>query len=314
MTAAATLRNPIGAHVPVAGRGLAGTGLAYAEQVGAEAVQVFVANPRGWATPAGNPAQDEAFREACAQRGIPAYVHAPYLINFGSGSAVTRDRSAESLRHSLLRAHAIGALGVVVHTGSALCDGGRTGALAQVGADVLPLLAELDELGPTAPWLLLEPTAGQGSSLCARMADLAAYGEALEHHPKVGVCLDTCHAFAAGHDLAEPGGVAAMLDELVAAVGPGRLRLIHANDSKDVAGARKDRHENIGAGHIGSGPFGELLAHPATAGVPLIIETPDGRHDPARVEGARHAADIARLKGLRAPAADLRAGARPAAG
>ncbi|MER8185175.1 deoxyribonuclease IV [Kitasatospora sp. NPDC094015] len=321
MTAAAAPRNPIGAHVPVAGRGLAGTGLAYAERVGAEAVQVFVANPRGWATPAGNPAQDEAFREECARRGIPAYVHAPYLINFGSGSASTRERSVQSLRHSLLRAHAIGALGVVVHTGSALCDGGRAGALAQVRADLLPLLAELDDLGPDAPWLLLEPTAGQGSSLCARMGDLAAYGEALGHHPKLGVCLDTCHAFAAGHDLAAPGGVAAMLDELVAAVGPGRLRLIHANDSKDVAGARKDRHENIGAGHIGAGPFGELLAHPATAGVPLIIETPDGRHDPDRVEGARHAADIARLKGLRTPlpgprtpAADLAAAARGAAG
>ncbi|WP_371501992.1 deoxyribonuclease IV [Kitasatospora sp. NBC_00374] len=301
MTTAAAHRNPVGAHVPVAGRGLVGTGLAYAEKVGAEAVQVFVANPRGWATPAGNPAQDEAFRAACAERGVPAYVHAPYLINFGSGLAATREQSVGSLRHSLLRGHAIGALGVVVHTGSALCADGRTGALAQLRADVLPLLDELDGLGPDAPWLLLEPTAGQGSSLCSRMGDLAEYVEALEHHPRVGVCLDTCHAFAAGHDLAEPGGVAAMLDELVAAAGPGRLRLIHANDSKDVAGARKDRHENIGAGHIGAEPFRELMAHPATAGVPLIIETPDGRHDPDRVEGVRHAADIARLKDLRAP-------------
>lgn len=299
MSSAAVPRNPIGAHVPVAGRGLAGTGLAYAAKVGAEAVQVFVANPRGWATPAGNPAQDEAFRAACAEQGVPAYVHAPYLINFGSGSAATRERSAESLRHSLLRAHAIGALGVVVHTGSALCEGGRPAALAQVRADVLPLLDELDRRGEDVPWLLLEPTAGQGSSLCSRMADLAPYLEALEHHPRVGVCLDTCHAFAAGHDLAEPGGVAAMLDELVAAAGPGRLRLIHANDSMDVVGARKDRHQNIGAGHIGAEAFRVLMAHPATAGVPLVIETPDGRHDPDRVEGVRHAADIARLKELR---------------
>jgi len=294
-------RNPIGAHVPVAARGLAGTGLPYAAKVGAEAVQVFVANPRGWATPAGSPAQDEAFRTACADLGIPAYVHAPYLINFGSDSAATRERSAESLRHSLHRAHAIGALGVVVHTGSALC-GDRAEALAQVRAYVLPLLDELDAYGDDAPWLLLEPTAGQGSSLCARMPDLAAYAAALDHHPRLGVCLDTCHAFAAGHDLAAPGGVAAMLDELTEAVGPGRLRLIHANDSKDVTGARKDRHENIGAGHIGAGPFGEVLAHPATAGVPLIIETPDGRHDPDRVEGALHAKDIALLKRLRAQA------------
>jgi deoxyribonuclease-4 len=294
-------RNPVGAHVPVAGRGLAGTGLAYARQVGAETVQVFVANPRGWATPAGNPAQDDAFRTACAEAGIPAYVHAPYLINFGSASAATRERSAESLRHSLHRAHAIGALGVVVHTGSALC-GPPAAALAHVRRSVLPLLDELDAFGDTAPALLLEPTAGQGSSLCARMADLGPYLDALDRHPAVGVCLDTCHAFAAGHDLTAPGGVAAMLDELTDAVGPGRLRLIHANDSEDAVGARKDRHANIGAGMIGAPAFGELLAHPATAGVPLVVETPDGRHDPDRVEGARHARDIARLKELRAAA------------
>ncbi|WP_354638456.1 deoxyribonuclease IV [Kitasatospora camelliae] len=300
-------RNPIGAHVPVAGRGLVGTGLAYADRVGAETVQVFVANPRGWATPAGRPDQDEAFRIACAERGIPAYVHAPYLINFGSDSPATRERSVASLRHSLLRGHAIGALGVVVHTGAALCGGGREAALAQVREDVLPLLDELDALGGDAPWLLLEPTAGQGSSLCSRMEDLAGYAEALDRHPRVGVCLDTCHAFAAGHDLAAPGGVTAMLDALTAAVGPGRLRLVHANDSMDVAGAHKDRHENIGAGHIGADPFRELLAHPATAGVPFVIETPDGRHDPDRVEGARHARDIELLKRLREPAPAARA-------
>ncbi|MFD8596808.1 deoxyribonuclease IV [Kitasatospora sp. NPDC059646] len=296
------LRNPIGAHVPVAGRGLAGTGLAYAAKVGAEAVQVFVANPRGWATPAGNPAHDLAFRTACAEQGIPAYVHAPYLINFGSDSPATRERSVESLTHSLHRSAAIGALGTVVHTGSALC-GTRQDALAQVRAQVLPILDGLDRYGDDAPWLLLEPTAGQGSSLCARMEDLAAYLEALDHHPRVGVCLDTCHAFAAGHDLAAPGGVDELFDELHRAVGPDRLRLIHANDSQDVAGARKDRHENIGAGHIGAPAFQALLAHPATAGVPLIIETPDGRHDPDRVEGVRQAADIALLKQLRRPTA-----------
>ncbi|WP_344343566.1 deoxyribonuclease IV, partial [Kitasatospora putterlickiae] len=278
-----TERNPIGAHVPVAARGLAGTGLAYARRVGAQTVQVFVANPRGWATPAGNPAQDEEFRTACAEQAIPAYVHAPYLINFGSDTPATRERSAASLRHSLLRGHAIGALGVVLHTGSAVGaapDGGsrRAEAMAQVRADVRPLLDELDALGDDAPWLLLEPTAGQGRSLCSRMEDLAGYLDALDGHPRVGVCLDTCHAFAAGHDLAAPGGVRETLDALVAAAGPGRLRLIHANDSEDAVGARKDRHANIGDGLIGAEPFRELFEHPATAGVPLIVETPDRKH------------------------------------
>ncbi|WP_406111142.1 deoxyribonuclease IV [Kitasatospora purpeofusca] len=299
------LRNPIGAHVPVAGRGLAGTGLAYAGRVGAETVQVFVANPRGWATPTGSPAQDAEFRAACAERAVPAYVHAPYLINFGSDNPVTRERSADSLRHSLRRGHAIGALGVVLHTGSAVgsAPGGgsrRAEAMAQVREDVRRLLDELDALGEDAPWLLLEPTAGQGSSLCARMEDLAGYVEALDGHPKVGVCLDTCHAFAAGHDLAAPGGVRATLDALVEAAGPGRLRLIHANDSEDAVGARKDRHANIGAGLIGAEPFRELFEHPATAGVPLIVETPDRKHGG---EGAGHTLDITALKQLRSRAA-----------
>jgi deoxyribonuclease-4 len=288
-------RNPIGAHVPVAGRGLAGTGLAYAERVGAEAVQVFVANPRGWATPPGNPAHDAAFRA----RGVPAYVHAPYLINFGSESGETVRRSAESLSHSLLRGHAIGALGVVVHTGSATGAAPRhRAALAQVREAVLPLLDELDALGPDAPWLLLEPTAGQGSSLCSRMDHLAAYLDVLDRHPRVGVCLDTCHAFAAGHDLTAPGGTAKTLDALVGAAGPDRLRLIHANDSQAECGSRLDRHANIGDGRIGTEPFADLFTHPATERVPLIVETPDRSAKP----GFGHAADIACLKALRATA------------
>ncbi|AYG83422.1 putative endonuclease 4 [Streptomyces hundungensis] len=282
------MRNPIGGHVPVAG-GLATTGLAFARDIGAETVQVFVANPRGWATPAGNPAQDERFRAECAEASIPAYVHAPYLINFGSGTEATVERSVESLRHSLRRGRAIGALGVVVHTGSA--TGGRTRkeALAQVRARLLPLLDELTH--DDDPFLLLESTAGQGSSLCSRTWDFGPYFEALDAHPKLGICLDTCHIYAAGHDVAGPGGMKQTLDLLVETVGEGRLKLIHANDSKDVAGAHKDRHENIGSGHIGQEPFRELLGHPATEGVPLVIETPGGK------EG--NAADVARLKSLR---------------
>ncbi|MFD7868347.1 deoxyribonuclease IV [Streptomyces sp. NPDC059783] len=282
------MRNPVGGHVPVAG-GLARAGLPYAREMGAEAVQVFVANPRGWATPTGTPAQDEAFRAECAEAGMPAYVHAPYLINFGSHTPETVERSVESLRHSLRRARAIGALGVVVHTGSATNGRPREEALAQVRTHMRPLL---DELTHDDPFLLLESTAGQGFSLCSRTRDFGPYFEALDAHPKLGVCLDTCHVFAAGHDLSAPGGMKETLDLLVETVGEGRLKLIHANDSKDVSGAHKDRHENIGAGRIGEEPFRELFTHPATENVPLIIETPGGK------EG--HAADVARLKELRA--------------
>ncbi|MFF5722220.1 deoxyribonuclease IV [[Kitasatospora] papulosa] len=286
------MRNPIGGHVPVAG-GLAKVGLGYARELEAEAVQVFVANPRGWATPPGNPAQDELFRSECAADAVPAYVHAPYLINFGSHTEATVERSVLSLRHSLRRAREIGALGVVVHTGSATGGRPREEALAQVRTHMLPLLEELTH--DDDPFLLLESTAGQGSSLCSRTWDFGPYFEALDSHPKLGICLDTCHIYAAGHDLTGPAGMRQTLDLLVGTVGEGRLKLIHANDSKDVVGAHKDRHENIGAGHIGAGPFRELFRHPVTEGVPLIIETPGGKDC--------HAADVARLKELRGTAA-----------
>ncbi|MFJ4683304.1 deoxyribonuclease IV [Streptomyces sp. NPDC088789] len=282
------LRNPVGSHVPVAG-GLARVGLAYARDLKAETVQVFVANPRGWATPVGDPRQDEAFRAACAAESVPVYVHAPYLINFGSHTPETVERSVASLRHSLRRGREIGALGVVVHTGSATGGRERSVALAQVRRYLLPLLDELTR--DDDPFLLLESTAGQGSSLCARTWDFGPYFEALDAHPRLGVCLDTCHVFAAGHDLTGPSGMRQTLDLLVDTVGEGRLKLIHANDSQDVVGARKDRHERIGAGRIGAEPFRALMAHPATEGVPLILETPGGK------EG--HTEDVALLKRLR---------------
>ncbi|MEU2234030.1 deoxyribonuclease IV [Streptomyces vietnamensis] len=282
------MRNPVGGHVPVAG-GLATVGLGYARELGAETVQVFVANPRGWATPTGNPVQDERFRAECEAESISVWVHAPYLINFGSHTEATVEKSVESLRHSLRRGREIGAKGVVVHTGSATGGRPREVALAQVRERMLPLLDELTH--EDDPDLLLESTAGQGFSLCSRTWDFGPYFDALDRHPKLGVCLDTCHIFAAGHDLAGPHGAAQTLDLLVDTVGEGRLKLIHANDSKDVVGAHKDRHANIGAGHIGEEAFEKLLRHPATDGVPLIIETPGGK------EG--HVADVELLKKLR---------------
>ena len=272
-------QRPIGAHVPVAG-GLATVGLRYAATVGAKAIQVFVSNPRGWALTTSDPAQDAAFARRAA---VPVYVHASYLVNLASPDPLTAERSAASLRHALRRGAQIGARGVVVHTGSAV-GGDKAAALRQVRELLLPVL---DEIGERGPDLLLESMASQGGTLCAAVTDYGPYLEALDWHPRAGVCLDTCHVYAAGHDLRAPGGVAGMLGALQAAAGAGRLKLVHANDSKDGCGSRRDRHENIAAGHIGKEPFRELLRHPLTADVPFIVETPG----PA----AAHARDIAML-------------------
>jgi len=289
-------RNPIGTHVQV-GKGLVAGALASADRLGCETLQVFVGNPRGWALSAGRPTEDKAFRAELEARGMRAFVHAPYLVNLGSPTPATYEKSAAAVAHNLRRAAEIGAEGVVVHTGSFVSTEGDPEeqyavAMAQVREALLPVLEEIE--AEDGPWLLLEPTAGQGRSLCAGVEDLAAYLQALDHHPKAGICLDTCHVFAAGAPLDEPGGAVATVDRIVEIGGPGRLRLIHANDSMDVRGAFKDRHQQIGKGHIGTGAFAELFAHPATQGVPFVLETP-GSRDP----GNR---DIPLLKDLRATA------------
>jgi deoxyribonuclease-4 len=310
----------IGSHATVTG-GVATGGLSYAAEVDAEVIQVFVSNPRGWAAGPGDAGEDARLRES----GIPVFIHATYMVNLGSGNPDVAAKSADALAHALRRGGEIGARGVVVHTGSAAGwaarDAGKGGkggeggaretALRQIGEIVLPLL---DKLGDDDPDLLFEPMAGQGQMLCARVGDLASYLCAVEYHPKAGVCLDTCHLFAAGHDITAGGGVSAMLAEFNAVssstgsgstgsgstgssstgsgagTGLGRVKLVHANDSLLGCGSKRDRHEAIGAGTIGTAPFRELLT--ALPDVPFVVETPGGK--------AGHARDIAILKQLRA--------------
>ena len=249
---------------------------------------MFLSNPRGWARSVGDPRQDDEFRASCAIAKIPTFVHAAYLVNLGSPTPSTLENSVLSLRHALFRAGAIGARGVVVHAGSAVTLAGKDDAMKQVRENVLPLLDEIPDGGPE---VLIEATAGAGQSLASTVDDLGWYLESLDHHPKLGICLDTCHAFAAGHNLAEPGGVRSTLNALVRAIGRGRLKLLHANDSKDACGSNRDNHERIGKGRIGVEPFAELFRHPATRGVPLVLETPG--------KAPEHREDLALMRTLR---------------
>ncbi|HWC35730.1 MAG TPA: deoxyribonuclease IV [Mycobacteriales bacterium] len=276
--------SPVGGHVI----GGTGSGISYARRVGAEALQVFVSNPRGWAVPKPALAADAAFADECRDHRLALFVHAPYLVNLASPTARTREQSIASLRHCMERSTRLGARGVVVHAGSAVDRAHRDMAVGVVRDLLAPML---DDLTDESPDLLIEPTAGGGEALASSVEDLEPLFTALGHHPRLGVCLDTCHAFAAGHDLATPGGVRRTLNSLVRAVGRGRLKLVHANDSKDGLGSKRDRHTPVGQGSIGTEPFAELFRHPATRGVPVIIETPGG------VDG--HRRDIELLKQLR---------------
>jgi deoxyribonuclease IV len=285
----------IGAHVSVAG-GL-GNAVANAVAVGCEAFQVFVSNARGWAPPPFDPAADERFRADLAVAGLgPLFVHAPYLVNFASASPVTRERSRQAVAAALAKAAAIGAAGVVVHAGAALASG-RAAGLATTREVLLPLADAIgDRPGPPSAWappggpdLVLELTAGTRGALAARFDEMAELLAACGHHPRLKVCVDTCHAQAAGYDLGDPAGAVKALDELFGTLGD-RVVLVHANDSRDPVGAGRDRHCPIGTGTIGDQGFAAILAHPGLATLPVITETTG---DPDQM-----AADLARLHRL----------------
>jgi deoxyribonuclease-4 len=283
----------IGAHVSVAGGLPRAVGNAVA--VGCEALQVFVSNPRGWAPPPVDPPADQRFRDELAQAGLgPLFVHAPYLVNFASASQATLERSREVVAATVAKAAALGAAGVVVHAGQALATG-RTAALASTREALLPLADTAQGLAGVGPGpdLVLELTAGTRGALAARFEEMAELLAACDGHPRLKVCMDTCHAHAAGYDLADPAGATKALDELFATLGT-RVVLVHANDSRDPVGAGRDRHCPIGAGTIGEPGFAAILAHPGLATLPVITETTG---DPDQM-----AADITRLKRLRATA------------
>ena len=290
----------IGAHVSVAG-GLE-RAVGNARAAACESLQVFVSNARGWAPPPVDPAADERFRGDLEAAGLgPLFVHAPYLVNFASASPVTRERSREVVAATLAKAAAIGAAGVVVHAGAALASG-RSAGLASTREALLPLAdAIIDPGSPTAstagpgvaaagPDLVLELTAGTRGSLASRFDEMAELLAACDHHPRLKVCMDTCHAQAAGYDLGDPAGATKALDELFATLGD-RVVLVHANDSRDPVGAGRDRHCPIGTGTIGDQGFAAILAHPGLATLPVITETTG---DPDQM-----ASDLTRLKRLR---------------
>src|SRR4051812_8604357 len=158
---------PIGAHIQIKG-GLAKGGLAYTDAVAARAVQVFVGNPRGWKLTAGDPEQDTAFTAGCAERGVPSFVHTPYLVNVGSPTEATVEQSIAAIRHNLRRATQLGCRGVVVHAGSGVGEARYDAALRQLHERLLPVLEDLPDHGPR---LLIEPTAGGGRSLAATVED-----------------------------------------------------------------------------------------------------------------------------------------------
>jgi deoxyribonuclease IV len=260
----------IGIHTSIAGDVTAALEMAHG--LGANALQIFSSSPRMWARGNSRIAETEAERFRARRKELalgPLVIHANYLINLASPNPVLRTQSVQGFHQELVRGMALGADFLVVHPGSRLESSIEAGVAAI--AESLKQAARGLKLGELR--ILLENTAGQGSSLGSRFEELKAVLDACPELP-LGICIDTAHLFAAGWDIRKAAGIEAALRHIESTVGIDRVRVVHMNDSKTALGSRVDRHEHIGKGKIGIEAFREILKHPLLAGRAFILETP----------------------------------------
>lgn len=272
----------VGAHVPT--RGSLASAVDYALAAGCESFQIFASNPRAWAPPPMRRADAEAFRRRRAEVGLgPVFVHSSYLVNIASPDDAFRRRSVDLARRELEAADALGADGLVVHAGAG-GPGERAWALERAAASVGAVVA-LD-----GPDVLLELTAGGSGTVASTIPQAAEVLDAVGRHPRVALCLDTCHLFAAGSPLDDPAAVADVLEDLRRHRITRRLLLVHANDARDPRGSRRDRHARPGEGFIGERGLRALLADPAVRRCAVLVETPGDLE--------AHRRDVASLRAL----------------
>ena len=265
----------IGIHTSIAGD--ITSSLEIAHGLGANALQIFSASPRMWSRgPSGSNAAEtgaQRFRDRRVELALgPLVVHGNYLINLASPDRVLRVRSIQAFHEELVRASALGADFLVAHPGSGR-GAHMTSAIAAI-ADGLKQAARGVNFNVLR--ILLENTAGQGTSVGSRFAELKSILDQCPELP-LGVCVDTAHLFAVGHDLCRAAGLDGALNEIAQTVGLERVFVVHVNDSKSAMGSRCDRHEHIGKGKIGVEAFRRILNHPLLAGRAFILETPIDR-------------------------------------
>jgi deoxyribonuclease IV len=257
----------IGAHVSSSG-GIH-TAIDRAVAMGADSVQVFTQSPRTWRPTNHDPATFDRFRERREEAGIGGVLcHALYLCNLAAPKDDIYEKSVASMRNTMEVACAIGADGVVFHVGSHLGSGFESGL-----ERVLPAMEQVLELCSDTTWLLMENSAGAGGTIGRSIAELATLWERLDRHPRLGVCLDSCHLYVSGIDVTDRTALDAALTELDDAIGLDRLRALHVNDSKAPLASNRDRHENIGDGLLGE-QLGVFLGHPKLQHLPAVLEVP----------------------------------------
>jgi deoxyribonuclease-4 len=263
--------------------------VARAAEIGADSLQLFVQSPRTWRFPEHDPADLARFREERADTGLGAVlVHALYLVNLASPQKELYRKSVDTMRSTVDAACAIEADGVVFHVGS------HQGAGFEAGLKrVVPALRKVLDRCSDTTWLLLENTAGTGGTIGRSLEELATLHDELDRHPRLGLCLDSCHLWASGYDVTDRAALDRLLQDVDRTIGLDRLRALHVNDSKTPLASNRDRHDNVGAGLLGE-QLGVMLGHPTLQGLPAVLEVPgpDG-HGP-------DAAEVTKLRELHA--------------
>ena len=256
-----------GAHVSSSG-GIH-TAIDRAEDFGCDAVQVFTQSPRAWRPTNHKPESFERFKERRAEAGIGAVIcHALYLVNLASPKDDLYEKSVASLENTIEVACAIDADGVVFHIGSHLGAGFEAGIERVVEA-----MRGLLDLCTDTTWFLMENSAGAGATIGRSLDELATLFERLDGHPRLGICLDSCHLFVSGVDVTSRHELDALVEEVDARIGLERLRALHVNDSAAPLGSNRDRHANIGDGLLGE-DLGVFLSHPKLQSLPALLEVP----------------------------------------
>lgn len=276
----------IGAHVSTAGG--VDKAVDRASELGAEAIQIFCSSPQGWAFKPLTQSITTTFTTKSRESGIsPVFLHGIYLINLGSPNPELVHRSIETLVNYMNAAAELSATGVIFHAGSHKGTGYE--GIVQQAVDALQ---EVIGRSPEGPRLIIENSAGMGHHIGSHFREIGRIIEAVGS-PRVKVCLDTQHAFAAGYNVANKEKLAETMEEFDREIGLGNLSVVHANDSKRPLGDGVDRHENIGAGYIGEAGFETIMAHPAFRDVPFILEVPgEGGNGPDKP-------NLERLKDIR---------------
>ena len=240
-----------------------------AQDIGCQALQIFCGNPRGWQKSPLDPQFVESFKAGIAAAGInPLVVHATYLINPAAPIEKFFQLSSESMATELERSRQLGAQFYVLHIGN------HCGAGAAIGRKrVAACMQHAASAVPDGPEILVENTSGSGTTLGTTFEEIAELMQEVKLD-RLGLCLDTCHALAAGYDIRTPDGVGRMFDTIDRTIGLKRLRCLHLNDSKGELGSKLDRHEHIGKGQIGMAGFKALFSDKRIWDLPAILETP----------------------------------------